>query len=60
MAATTAGIVEKLAAQAAEPASIELEFGLKFTAQGSIVMAGVAAEASLTIKVSYAPKREIA
>jgi Trypsin-co-occurring domain 1 len=36
-----------------EPTSIEVEFGLKFTAEGNVVLAGASAEASLSFKMTY-------
>lgn len=44
---------ERIAARFRRPDSVELEFGLKFTAQGQIVVASAATEASLSIKITY-------
>lgn len=44
---------ERIAAHSRRPDCVELEFGLKFTAQGQVVVASAAAEASLSIKITY-------
>lgn len=44
---------ERIAARIHRPDCVQLEFGLKFTAQGQIVVASAATEASLSIKITY-------
>jgi len=41
---------------AARPDTVEVEFGLKFSASGGVIMAGVAGEASLTVTLGYDPR----
>ena len=38
---------------AARPDRVDVEFGLKFTASGGVIMAGVSGEASLTVTLGY-------
>ncbi len=37
------------------PTSFEVEFGLKFSAEGNVIVAGATGEASLKIKLLYGP-----
>ena len=41
------------AGAAARPDRVEVEFGLKFSASGAVIMAGVAGEASLKVTLGY-------
>lgn len=41
---------------AVRPDTVEVEFGLKFSASGGVIMAGVAGEASLTVTLGYGPR----
>ena len=52
VAKSTAEMIEKAGA-AARPDRVEVEFGLKFSASGTVIMAGVAGEASLKVTLSY-------
>ncbi len=52
VARSTAGMIERAGA-AARPNRFEVEFGLKFSASGGVIMAGVAGEASLKVTLSY-------
>ena len=52
VARSTAEMIERAGA-AARPDRVEVEFGLKFSASGGVVMAGVAGEASLKVTLSY-------
>jgi Trypsin-co-occurring domain 1 len=52
--AATARTVDRLATRAVNFESLEIGFGLKFTSQGTVLLAGVSAEANLSVKVSYA------
>jgi hypothetical protein len=38
---------------AVRPDRVDVEFGLKFTASGSVIIAGVSGEASLTVTLGY-------
>jgi Trypsin-co-occurring domain 1 len=52
VARSTAVMIER-AGDAARPDRVEVEFGLKFSASGGVIMAGVAGEASLKVTLSY-------
>ena len=52
VAKSTAQMIEKAGA-AARPDRVEVEFGLKFSASGGVIIAGVAGEASLKVTLSY-------
>jgi len=56
VARSTAAMIEKTGA-AARPDRLEVEFGLKFSASGGVIMAGVAGEASLKVTLSYEAPR---
>ena len=52
VARSTAEMISKAGA-AARPDRVEVEFGLKFSASGGVIMAGVAGEASLKVTLGY-------
>ena len=52
VAQSTAAVIERAGA-AARPDRVEVEFGLKFSASGGVIMAGVAGEASLKVTLGY-------
>ena len=52
VAKSTAEMIDKTGA-AARPDRVEVEFGLKFSASGTVIMAGVAGEASLKVTLGY-------
>jgi hypothetical protein len=52
VARSTAVMIEQAGA-AARPDRVEVEFGLKFSASGGVIMAGVAGEATLGVTLSY-------
>jgi hypothetical protein len=52
VARSTAAVIDRAGA-AARPDRVEVEFGLKFSASGGVIMAGVAGEASLKVTLSY-------
>lgn len=52
VARSTAEMIVKAGA-AARPDRVEVEFGLKFSASGGVIMAAVAAEASLKVTLGY-------
>jgi NTP-dependent ternary system trypsin peptidase co-occuring protein len=52
VAKSTAQMIDK-AGSAARPDRVEVEFGLKFSASGTVIMAGVAGEASLKVTLGY-------
>jgi len=44
---------KSLASSAVRPTQIELQFGIKFAAQGNLIIARGSSEASLAVKVLY-------
>ena len=52
VARSTAQMIEKAGA-AARPDRVEVEFGLKFSASGGVIMAGIAGEASLKVTLTW-------
>jgi hypothetical protein len=52
VARSTAQMIEKAGATA-RPDRVDVEFGLKFSASGTVIMAGVAGEASLKVTLGY-------
>jgi hypothetical protein len=52
VARSTAQMIDKAGA-AARPDRMDVEFGLKFSASGGVIMAGVAGEASLKVTLGY-------
>ena len=52
VAKSTAQVIEKAGA-AARPDRVEVEFGLKLSASGGVIMAGVAGEATLRVTLGY-------
>ena len=53
VAASTVEVMGAAARRAAAPESVEVEFGLKFSAQGNVILAGAAGEATLKVKLTY-------
>ncbi len=53
IATRLAGTVESLAERAVHPDTVEVEFGLAFTASGGIVVAGSSVQASLRVTIGY-------
>jgi hypothetical protein len=52
VARSTAEMIDRAGA-AARPDRVDVEFGLKFSASGTVIMAGVAGEASLKVTLGY-------
>ena len=52
VAKSTVQMIDKAGA-AARPDRVDVEFGLKFSASGTVIMAGVAGEASLKVTLGY-------
>lgn len=52
VAKSTAQMIEE-AGTAARPDRVDVEFGLKFSASGGVIIAGVAGEASLKVTLGY-------
>jgi hypothetical protein len=53
MATSTVETLRKTTARAARPDKLEVEFGLKFSAKGDVIVAGAAGEATLRVKIVY-------
>jgi hypothetical protein len=53
IATRLAGMLDKLAERAVQPDRVEVQFGLKFTAEGGILVAGSSVEASLQVTIGY-------
>jgi hypothetical protein len=53
IASSAAEAITRLGQRGARPERVELEFGLKFSAQGNVIVAGAAAEATLLLRVTY-------
>ena len=53
IATTTAAVLEKAGRAAVHPESLEVEFGIAFSAEGHIVVARATAEASLKVTLTY-------
>lgn len=59
IASATGEAIGRLTHEATRPEQVEVEFGLKFSTQGTIVVAGVSGEASLVVRLKYpAPRGE--
>lgn len=55
-AASTVELLAKLAAEAARPDKLEVEFGIGFSAKGNLIVAGGSVDATLKVKLTYEPK----
>lgn len=55
-AESTWEMLQGLAAKAGHPDQLEVEFGLKYSVTGTVVVAGAAAESNLKVKLVYASK----
>jgi hypothetical protein len=53
IAVSTAETIERAAARAARPASVAIEFGIKVSAKGDVIIAGGSGEASLKVTLTY-------
>jgi hypothetical protein len=53
VASSAVQVMGKAAARAARPDRLEIEFGLGFSAQGDVIVAGVAGHASLLVRLVY-------
>lgn len=53
IAVSTAGTVGRIARRVGSPELVEVEFGVKVSAKGDVIVAGSAAEASLKVKIVY-------
>jgi 1-deoxy-D-xylulose 5-phosphate reductoisomerase len=53
IACATMQSIERMSALAARPDSLEVEFALKFSAQGNVIVASGSGEAALKVKLRY-------
>lgn len=53
IATSTVETIRKTSARAARPDQLEVEFGLKLSAKGDVIVAGAAGEATLRVKIVY-------
>src|SRR5262249_11309216 len=53
MAVSTKEVIDKTPARAVRPDHMEVQFGLKVSAQGNVIVAGASASASITVKLTY-------
>jgi hypothetical protein len=53
MTASLATTIADLEERSVRPDHVEIEFGLKFSAQGNVIVAAAAGEASLRVMVAY-------
>ena len=58
VAKSTAEVIERAALAAARPDRMEVEFGLRFSASGGVIMAGASGEASLKVTLTYDSGRQ--
>jgi len=53
VAESTVDTIGQLGRRAVRPDEVEVKFGLKFSAQGSVIVAGAAGEATLEVTLTY-------
>lgn len=53
LAASTAATIGEAGSRGARPDHFEVEFGLKLSAQGNVIVAGASGEATLRVKLTY-------
>jgi hypothetical protein len=53
IAESTVSTISHLAKRSVHPDEMEVKFGLKFSAQGNVIVAGAAGEASLEVTMTY-------
>jgi hypothetical protein len=57
VAESTVSTIGELGQRAVRPEELEVRFGLKFSAQGNVIVAGAAGEASLKVTLTYRADR---
>ena len=55
IAELTVNTIGQLGQRAVRPDEMEVRFGLKFSAQGNVIVAGAAGEATLEVTLTYRP-----
>ena len=53
VAESTVNTIGQLAKRSVRPDEVEVKFGLKFSAQGNVIVAGAAGEATLEVTLNY-------
>lgn len=53
VASSTVDVIAQMEKRAVRPDQVEVTFGLKFSAQGNVIMAGACGEATLEVKLLY-------
>ena len=53
MASSVAATVDQLAQRSRRPSTVEVEFGLKFSAKGNVFVAEASGEATIRVQISY-------
>ena len=53
VAASTADVIDAAADRGARPDHLEVEFGLKFSAKGNVIIVGASGEATLRVELFY-------
>lgn len=53
VATSTVATIAELGQRAVRPDEVQVKFGLKFTAQGNVVVAGASGEATLEVSMTY-------
>jgi hypothetical protein len=53
VAESTVNTIGQMGRRAVRPDAVEVKFGLKFSAQGSVIVAGAAGEATLEVTLTY-------
>jgi hypothetical protein len=53
VATSTVGTIGELGRRSVHPDEVEVKFGLKFAAEGSVIVAGVSGEATLEVSLTY-------
>ncbi|MEQ4304499.1 CU044_2847 family protein [Plantactinospora sp. B6F1] len=53
VATSTVGTIARLGEQGQRPDEVQVTFGLKFSANGSVIIAGVSTEATLEVALTY-------
>lgn len=53
VAASTVDTITQLGKQSLRPEEVQVTFGLKFAANGSVIVAGVSSEATLEVALTY-------
>ena len=59
VASSTVDVIRQLSDHAARPEQVEVKFGLKFSAQGSVMLAGASGEATLEVTLRYSANQNL-